>query len=147
MQDSSSRLLNLLAVENDPAHAVLLQNAFGEIVPKCRITVVEDGETALSHLLSHAAKAAHRPDLILLNFNLPRMTGHEVLRFIKGDVIMRTIPVVVLTTSTAPEDVSSAYHSRANSYLRKPNDLKETFETVRALQRFWLDLVVLPSVR
>jgi CheY-like chemotaxis protein len=75
------------------------------------------------------------------------MNGHEVLRFIKADLIMRTIPVIVLTSSTAPDDVASAYYSRANSYLRKPNDLKETFKMVRALQRFWLDLVVLPSFR
>ncbi|MDQ2777144.1 MAG: response regulator [Acidobacteriota bacterium] len=137
----------MLAVEDNPADAELLKSVFAEVDPGCRITVVGDGEAAVAYLLSHAASMDHRPDLILLDLNLPRMNGHEVLRFIKADLIMQTIPVIVLTSSTVPDDVTSAYCSRVNSYLRKPNNFKEMFKMVRALQRFWLHLVVLPSVR
>jgi two-component system, chemotaxis family, response regulator Rcp1 len=147
LRPNSDRSPNLLAVEDNPADAELLKFVFAKVDPGCRIRVVGDGEAAVAYLLSHATSTDDRPDLILLDLNLPRMNGHEVLRFIKADLIMRSIPVIVLTSSTAPADVTSAYFSRANSYLRKPNDLSETFEMVRALQRFWLDLVVVRSFR
>jgi CheY-like chemotaxis protein len=145
LDHQSGRLLNLLLVEDNPADVLLLESAFEEVGLNCRMQVTSDGERAITYLLSHAPREGDRPDLILLDLNLPRMNGHQVLKFIKSDLVMQSIPVVVLSSSAAPYDVASAYRQGASSYLLKPTDVEETFEMVRAIGQYWMKLAVLPA--
>jgi CheY-like chemotaxis protein len=140
----SSRSFKLLLVEDNPADVLLLKIVFQEVGLNCRIEVRTDGEKAVHYLVSHAPIRESRPDLVLLDLNLPRMDGHEVLKFIKADPGMRLIPVVILSSSKAPADISSAYREGASSYLLKPNDIDETFNLVRTIGQYWMNLAVLP---
>ena len=106
---------------------------------------VKDGVEALAYLRKERAYAdVSRPDLILLDLNLPRMDGRELLAIVKEDVALRRIPVVVVTTSQAEEDILRSYELRANAYVTKPVAFDEFLSAVRALEEFWLSIVVLP---
>src|SRR3954447_23591709 len=110
-----------------------------------KLDAVEDGEEALAYLhRRHPYTQAPRPDLIFLDLNLPRKDGREVLSEIKQDDTLRRIPVVVLTTSEAERDISRVYELRANCYVKKPTDLDEYMEVIRACETFWLHIVRLP---
>jgi len=107
--------------------------------------VVEDGESAMDYLHRQGAHTnAVRPDLILLDLNLPRKDGREVLDEIKSDPQLRRIPVVILTTSRAEEDVLKSYNLHANCYITKPIDLSQFMKVVKSIEDFWLSIVVLP---
>ena len=142
----SDDMIQVLLIEDSPSDARLMQEAFrdGKIVNT--LTVVTDGFAALEYLHRRGkyAKAA-RPDLILLDLNLPKMDGREVLRRIKIDDDLKTIPVVVLTTSEADQDVIKAYEYHANCYIRKPVDLARFLEIISMIEDFWLTVVKLPS--
>jgi two-component system, chemotaxis family, response regulator Rcp1 len=137
--------LEVLLVEDSPGDVRLTQEAFRVAARSVRLHVATDGVEAMAFLRRNGAQAhAPRPDLILLDLNLPKMNGHEVLAEIKGDVSLKLIPTVILTMSMAPEDISRSYALQANCYLAKPVDV-EAFETlVKSINDFWLAQAVLP---
>jgi CheY-like chemotaxis protein len=137
--------LEILLVEDNPADVRLTREAFTEGKVLNRMVVAKDGVEALDILRRRGAHAnAIRPDLILLDLNLPRKDGREVLAEIKEDADLRRIPVVVLTTSKAETDIVKSYNLHANSYIVKPVDLDQFIHVVQAIDRFWLTAVVLP---
>lgn len=140
-----TRAVEILLVEDNPDDIDLTIEAFRESSSASRLRVVENGVDALAYLRRQGAFAeAPRPDLILLDLNLPKKTGHEVLAEIKGDPTLRRIPVVVLTTSAADADVMRSYELAANCYITKPLDLDAFFGVVRLVDRFWRDAATLP---
>jgi chemotaxis family two-component system response regulator Rcp1 len=141
-----TRQLEILVVEDNRGDSDLLRAAFGEWRADVRITVVEDGEQALLYVFQQDKYVgAARPDLIILDLNLPRKNGIEVLSVIKTNVALQEIPVVVLSTSDSREDVAAAYKLHANCYLTKTLDINEFFAKIGALEEFWLSSVHLPS--
>jgi CheY-like chemotaxis protein len=140
-----SRAVEILLVEDNPDDIDLTIEAFRESSSVSRLHVVENGVDALAYLRREGGYAdAQRPDLILLDLNLPKKTGHEVLAEIKSDPNLRRIPVVVLTTSAADADVTRSYELSANCYITKPLDLDAFFGVVRLVDRFWRDAATLP---
>lgn len=140
------KAIEILLVEDNPGDARLTQEAFNEGKILNNLTVIGDGVEALAYLRRHGAYLnSIQPDLILLDLNLPKKDGREVLAEIKEDEHLRTIPVIVLTTSAAQEDVARAYGSHANCYITKPVDLDQFLRVVQSIKSFWLTLVKLPS--
>jgi CheY-like chemotaxis protein len=133
--------MRILVVEDSPADVRLLREAVREQAIDAELHAVEDGERALAHL--HGGVG--RPDLILLDLNLPRRDGREVLRELKRDPDLLSIPVIVLSTSAAPRDIADCYALHANSYLVKPMGLDEFGDLVRAIDVFWLRMAQLPA--
>jgi two-component system, chemotaxis family, response regulator Rcp1 len=145
MDGSSPRAIEILMVEDNPGDVRLTREALKGAKMWAQVHVVEDGVTALDYLYRRPPyESALRPDLILLDLNLPRMDGREVLAIVKGDPTLRLIPIVVLTTSQAEEDVLRAYHLNANCYVTKPVDLHQFNRIVQAIEQFWLTVVTLP---
>lgn len=142
----NSRTIEILLVEDNPGDARLTLEAFKEGKVLNNLTVMKDGVEALAYLRRAGCYAAAKvPDLILLDLNLPRMSGREVLVQIKGDERLKTIPVVVLTTSADEQDVARAYSQHANCYITKPVDLEQFLRVVHSIEDFWLTLVRLPA--
>jgi two-component system, chemotaxis family, response regulator Rcp1 len=145
MDGSSPRGIEILMVEDNPGDVRLTREALKGAKMWAQVRVVEDGVAALDYLYRRAPyESALRPDLILLDLNLPLMDGREVLAIVKGDPTLRLIPIVVLTTSQAEEDVLRAYHLNANCYVTKPVDLHQFNRIVQAIEQFWLTVVTLP---
>ena len=143
--ETRSRPMEILLVEDNPGDIRLTKDALDGAKTKHRITVAEDGEVAMAMLrgLDPHGNAA-LPDLILLDLNLPKMDGSEVLKEIKGDPKLRRVPVVILTSSTSVDDISRTYDLGANAYVSKPIDLDEFIKDVREIESFWLTQVTLP---
>lgn len=140
-----SEVVEILLIEDNEGDVRLTREALKEGRIRNRLHVVPDGEQALTFLRREGAYAeAPRPDLILLDLNLPRLDGREVLAEIKADPIFKQIPVVVLTSSRAEKDLLSAYDSHANCYITKPVGFEDFMEVVRNIESFWLTIVVLP---
>lgn len=140
------RTAEILLVEDNPADVRLTMEAMRESKMRNRVTVVSDGEQALDYLRRRGRFAsATRPDLILLDLNLPKKDGREVLQEIKAVDELRRIPVVVLTTSQAEEDICRTYDLHANCYITKPMDLDRFIEVVQQIEGFWLSIVSLPD--
>lgn len=139
------RNFEILLVEDNPGDVRLTQEALDEGGSRGKLSVVNDGVEALA-FLRHQGRygASARPDLILLDLNLPRMGGIEVLAAIKADERLRRIPVVILTTSTDERDIIAAYDSHANCYIAKPVDFEQFIDVVRTLEQFWLTIATLP---
>ncbi len=143
---SAGSPIEILLVEDNPGDVRLTREALTDGKVCNNLSVVEDGEQALDYLHQRGRYAeAVRPDMILLDFNLPRKDGREVLAEIKADENLRRIPVVVMTTSRAEEDVLKAYDLHANCYITKPIDLEQFLGVVKAIEDFWLSIVKLPS--
>jgi chemotaxis family two-component system response regulator Rcp1 len=138
------RLVEILLVEDNPGDVRLTQEALKSDWPWNHLSVVRDGVEAMAYLRQEC-NGATRPDLILLDLNLPRKDGREVLAEIKGDEDLKLIPVVVLTTSAAERDIRSAYALHANCYITKPVDLDEFMTIVKSIENFWFSTVRLPS--
>jgi CheY-like chemotaxis protein len=139
------KAVEILLIEDNPGDVRLTLEALHEGKVKNNLVVAPDGEAALAILRREGAHAeAARPDLILLDLNLPKKDGREVLAEIKADAQLRCIPVVVLTTSKSEEDVLRSYQLNANCYITKPVDLEQFIRVVRAIEDFWLTMVVLP---
>ena len=137
--------IEVLLVEDDPGDVLMTQEAFEEHKLRNRLTVVSDGAEALAYLRREGRYAdAVRPDLILLDLNLPRRDGREVLEEIKNDEELRRIPVVVLTTSQADEDILRSYQLHANAYVTKPVDFERFIAVVRQIDEFFVSVVKLP---
>ncbi len=143
--EAEVRPLEILLVEDSPSDTELTVEALKEAKVHNHLSVVEDGVQALQFLRQQGPFAeAPRPDLIMLDLNLPRKDGREVLAEIKADERLKTIPVVVLTTSRAEQDVLRAYELHANCYVTKPVGFEQFLEVVRSIEDFWLVLVSLP---
>ncbi len=137
--------IEILLVEDNPADVRLTQEALLEEKIHNNLNVVNDGVEAMEYLRRQGAYAdAMRPDLILLDLNLPRKDGREVLSEIKSDKSLRCIPVVVLTVSNAEADILKTYNLHANCYITKPLDLEQFSKVVKSIQDFWLTIVRLP---
>jgi two-component system, chemotaxis family, response regulator Rcp1 len=136
---------DILLVEDNPGDAKLALEALKVGRLRYEAHVVEDGEQAISFLRREGEYAeAPRPDIILLDFNLPKKDGQQVLAEIKEDENLKCIPVVVFTVSKAEEEVLRAYDLRANCYITKPADIEQLFKIVRSIEDFWLNIVKLP---
>ncbi len=142
----SERQNQILLVEDNPGDARLILEALKEVRVHNKLDHVVDGVEALAYLRREGRHAhATRPDLILLDLNLPRKDGRELLAEIKSDQKLRRIPVVVLTTSDSEEDILKAYTLNANCYVCKPMDLDQFIKVVRIIEDFWLSIVQLPA--
>jgi len=143
--EESSRSIEILLVEDNPGDARLTIEAMREAKMRNRMHVVEDGVEAMAFLRRQGRYGeAPRPDLILLDLNLPRKDGREVLAEVKADPALKRIPVVILTTSRAEEDVLRAYDLHANCYVTKPVDLAQFMKIVSQIDEFWVKVVTLP---
>lgn len=138
--------IEVLLVEDDPGDVLLIKEAFDFNKVHNNLNVVNDGEQALAYLRREGEYAASlRPDLVLLDLNLPRKDGREVLAEVKADETLRAIPIVVLTTSEAEEDVLKSYQLHANAYVTKPVDFERFVAIVRQIDDFFVSVVRLPS--
>ncbi len=138
--------IHILMVEDDPADVRLTREALKNKKVLTTIDTVEDGLEAMAYLHKQGVYADKpRPDLILLDLNMPRMDGREVLLEIKNNPGLRSIPVIVLTTSEGEEDILSAYEMNANCYITKPVDWKQFIRVVELIEDFWLTVVRLPK--
>ena len=143
--DEAGVVIRVLLIEDDPGDVLITKEAFAENKVRNELSVVSDGINALRFLRREDEYAdAIRPDLILLDLNLPRMDGHEVLAKIKSDHDLQRIPVVVLTTSDAEEDVLRSYDLHANAYVTKPVDFERFLSVVRQIDDFFVTVVKLP---
>ncbi len=141
-------MIEILLVEDNPGDIRLTQEALKDAKVRNHLSVVNDGEQALDFLHKRGGFAqAARPDLILLDFNLPKKDGREVLETIKNDPALRTIPVVILTSSQHERDIAQAYECHANAFITKPVDFEQFMEVIRHIESFWLEIVRLPSFR
>ncbi len=138
----------ILLVEDNPADIKITERAVRESGFPVELLVVRDGQEALEYLLrqgEHALSPNWRnPDLILLDLNLPRMTGLEVLQRIRATPALKAVPVIVLTTSRRHEDVQSTYAAGANTYIEKPQNFQKFVQVLQTIQRYWLDMALLP---
>lgn len=146
MSPRRPRPAHILLVEDSPADIALTREVLAESRVLADLDVVEDGQSALDYLAAAKAEETGRlPDLILLDLNLPKRNGLEVLADIKGDADLRRIPVVVLTTSDEEADVLESYDLHANSYITKPIDFQQFHGMIRAIEDFWFSVVRLPD--
>ena len=145
MKTPEVRPIEILLVEDSPSDVEFTVEALKEAKVRNHLSIVEDGVQAMEFLHCQGQHAkAPRPDLIMLDLNLPRKDGREVLAELKADADLKMIPVVVLTTSRAEEDVLRAYQLHANCYITKPVDFQQFLNVVRAIESFWLYVVTLP---
>jgi chemotaxis family two-component system response regulator Rcp1 len=146
MNDPRTEIVNVLLVEDSPGDVRLTREAFREANGSVLLHVASDGVEAMAFLRRAGEyRDSPRPDFILLDLNLPRMDGREVLAHIKADASLRMIPTVILTTSDADADVLKSYELNANAYLRKPVTLEAFENLVKSINDFWLTKVVLPA--
>jgi two-component system, chemotaxis family, response regulator Rcp1 len=139
------RALNILLVEDSPSDVRLIREALKETPLDVDITVARDGEEAMEHLRRVEQGSQFRPDLVLLDLNLPKKNGREVLAEVKSSPTLKQIPVLVMTSSRADEDVMQAYTLNANCYITKPIDLNEYLAVVQAIEDFWFMTATLPD--
>lgn len=143
--DSPSQSIDILLVEDSPTDADLTIRALREGSMQNEIHHVRDGVEAIEFLRKQGGfGGSPRPDLILLDLNLPKFDGRDVLREIRGDAELKTIPVIVLTTSSEERDVLESYGLHSNAYIVKPVDLDRFFQAVKSIDHFWFDVATLP---
>jgi two-component system, chemotaxis family, response regulator Rcp1 len=138
--------INILLVEDSLADIRLTQEVFKEGKINNTLNVVMDGEDALLYLKKHEKyKDVETPDLVLLDLNIPKMDGRQVLAEIKKDDTLKVIPVIILTTSAAEQDILNTYAHHANCYIMKPVNLEQFIKVIRSIEEFWLTIVKLPK--
>ena len=146
--NTQPKIIDILLVEDSPADVLIAREALAEAKLINHIHVAEDGVEALDFLYKRGKFAsAPRPDLILLDLNLPRKNGREVLAEIKADEDLKSIPVVMLTTSSAEEDILKSYNLHANCYVVKPVEFDSFVKAVQSIQHFWFSIVSLPPAK
>ena len=139
------KTVHILLVEDNEGDILLTLDAFEESKINTEISVARNGQEALDFLYNrNAFLEAKKPDLILLDINLPIYNGHEVLKQIKTDLNLKKIPVIMLTTSAFSNDIGQAYENNCNSYVKKPLDMDEFIEAILKIENFWLELCTLP---
>lgn len=138
------RPADILLVEDNPADVRLLQEALRETEGEILLRIADDGEEAMEMLILDVAKGK-LPDLVVLDLNLPRKCGREVLSEIKAHPQLKRIPVVVLTTSDSPDDIAHVYEQSGNCYIQKPVEFARFLEVVRSMEHFWMQIVLLPT--
>ncbi|MGB0984499.1 MAG: response regulator [Saprospiraceae bacterium] len=142
-----TRPVNILLIEDNPGDVRLTQEAFKEGHLAVNLSVVMDGVEAINYLRKTGKYTeATTPDLILLDLNLPKRDGREVLEDIKADPALMFIPVVVLTTSNAEQDILKTYRLHANCYINKPVDFENFFDVIQKIEEFWLSTAILPTM-
>ena len=139
---NDGNLMHVLLVEDNPGDALLILEAFKESGAACRYTVANDGEVALAMLRGEGNEPICRPDLIVLDLNLPKMNGLDVLKQLKTNDDLRSIPIIVLTSSNAVRDVSTAYDLHCNAYFCKPSAFAKYVQLTRAITDFWQKAVL-----
>ncbi len=146
MTTQNAKPIEILLVEDNPGDVRLTRETLCEAKVHNNMVVASDGLEAMA-CLRHEGQYAHttRPDLVLLDLNLPRMNGFEVLDAIKEDSNLKRIPVVVLTTSQAEQDIIRSYNLYANAYVNKPVDLEQFIKVIKCIEDFWLEIVKLPN--
>jgi CheY-like chemotaxis protein len=138
--------LNILIVEDNSGDIVLTREAFGEVGLSEKVHISKDGEEAMRFLKKESPfENVPTPDIILLDLNIPKKDGREILAEIKNDDRLKVIPVIILTTSKSEKDILSCYRSYANCYIEKPVDFDQFVEIIGSIKDFWLNLVCLPS--
>lgn len=145
MENKNSKSINILLIEDNDGDVMLIQEALeeGKIVNK--IEVINNGEKAIAYLKDvKEYRSKESPDLIILDVNLPKKDGHEVLKFIKTDEKLKVIPVIMLTTSSAEIDVLKSYKNHANCFITKPVEVDEFMNAVREIENFWFTIVRMP---
>ncbi len=139
-------LVNILLIEDNPGDVILTKEAFAENKLRNEIYVASDGVEALAFLRRDPGyESTPRPDIILLDLNLPKLSGRDVLKAIKGDPDLKSIPVVILTTSADEMDICEAYRANANCFITKPVDLNQFLKAIQTVHTFWIDIVKLPQ--
>jgi CheY-like chemotaxis protein len=145
------RDVHVLLAEDDPDDRLLIRRAFHSVAPESTITMVPDGEEVLDYLYRRGRYCDPAecpwPSLILLDLNMPRKDGHQVVREIKAVVDFRSIPIVVLSTSVSEQDISLSYELGVNAFISKPPSFSKLKKTVRSLSDFWFEIVKLPPVQ
>lgn len=142
-----SQSKDVLLVEDLPSYQDLVREAFEELATPHCLHIVQSSEDALDFLAKKQKYAqVSRPALILLDLNLPRMTGHELLAILKADSLLKLIPVVIFTTSNSQSDIFASYALQANCYVTKPTNLEQFFEVIQDILTFWLTIAQLPPV-
>ena len=145
MKQGSGKPMDILLVEDNPGDVMLVEEVLSDSKVRNRLHVVSDGEQAMEFVRRQGKHAgAPRPDLILLDLNLPKKSGREVLREVKTHPDLKTIPVVVLTSSKSDDDVVKSYELHANAYILKPVDFHQFMKVMRAIEDFWFVTVKLP---
>ena len=140
--------IHILLVEDNEGDIVLTMEALEERKVVNNISVVKDGKEALDFLYeTEKFKGRKLPDLILLDVNLPKKSGHEVLQTIKEDDLLRQIPVIMLTTSSSERDIKLSYQHHANCYITKPVEVDQFLEAITSIEDFWLSIVTLPKIK
>jgi len=147
-QANGAKTAVVLLAEDSPAEQRLAQRALDEAQLQCDLRIVSDGKEVMDYLLRRGAytnaQHAPRPDLILLDLNMPKLDGRQVLQQAKSNPQLETIPIVVLTTSTQEQDILQSYHLGCNSYIKKPVDVHKFIDVMRHLGLYWMQLVQLP---
>ena len=140
------RPIHILLVEDNEGDILLTREALSEANFNNEVTVIRDGDAAINFLQNALAKNLKKiPELIMLDINLPKVDGKEVLNFIKSHIDLKRIPVVMLTTSSSEVDIRDAYNNHANCYITKPVDFNNFFEIIKAIENFWMSIVKLPT--
>ncbi|AOJ71326.1 MULTISPECIES: response regulator [Burkholderia] len=148
MADDGGNLVEILLVEDSPTDVMMTKEALDYYKVLNPLQVVEDGVEAMAYLRREGRYAsARRPGLIILDLNLPKMSGREVLQELKRDPRLSTIPVVILTTSKSEEDIARSYGLHANCYISKPVDFGKFTDVVHSINEFWLGVVTLPPAK
>ncbi|TDE01253.1 response regulator [Flavobacterium hiemivividum] len=146
MNNLPLKLTQILLVEDNEGDILLTREAFEECKVKTEIIIARNGKEALDFLFNKGAYIdAKKPDLILLDINIPIYNGHEVLKQIKADSELKKIPVIMLTTSSNQKDIDRAYGNHCNSYVKKPLDIDEFLSAILKIEEFWLQLTTFPK--
>ena len=142
----TKKTVHILLVEDNEGDILLTIEAFEESKINTKISVARNGQEALDFLYKKGTFSdATKPDLILLDINLPIYNGHEVLKQIKTDLDLKKIPIIMLTTSAFSNDINQAYENNCNSYVKKPLDMDDFLEAILKIENFWLELCTLPK--
>ncbi|MGC1240033.1 MAG: response regulator [Chryseosolibacter sp.] len=142
------KIVHILLVEDNEGDILLTTEALAESRINNRLSVARDGAAAIDFLRNTAGKDRQElPDLILLDVNLPKKNGHEVLSYIKNDESFKHIPVIILTTSSSEKDILTSYNNYANSYITKPIDVDNFLKVVTSIETFWISIVQLPLIK